>query len=584
LNVNNFELDSNNKKKILTANLGQCVHIAGSYNFSQIASLLGYECKILPPVTPIKNLIKEIINYNPHIVGLSYRLTSSTIKPLLTEFFSYYKKHKLKPKRLLFAGTPEVVKVVKKNFTFDRYFVGGESKFEIISTLKNRKYKIGENVRIPMDLIDRINWKKPFPIIRAHFGLPTLKETLKGIKEIASAEVLDVISIAPDQNTQENYFHPEKRKKKLSGAGGVPIKSREDFLQIHKARLTGNSPLLRIYAGTRDFIKLAKLYRDTIQNAWAAIPIFWFNQMDGRGPLSLEKSIMQHLKAIKWHAINNIPVEVNDSHHWSLRNAPDAVSVADMYLSGIIAKKLGIKHFIAQYMFNTPPSSSFDMDLAKILAKDELLHTLIDDSFKVIKQVRTGLASFPLDKNKAKGQLAAATLIQLAIKPDIVHVVSFSEANHAAQAKEIIESCNIVEQVINQCYSSKINLVDENILKRKEKLVNEAKFLISLIPKLAKTEIEMKYPWTNYNVLARIVKYGIFDTPQLHNNKFALGHIKTKMIDGACYSWDEINQRVIDEKERVNSLIANNPEIFSNEAKDYSSINILGDEIECDLV
>ncbi|MFX1313834.1 MAG: methionine synthase, partial [Promethearchaeota archaeon] len=176
---------------------------------------------------------------------------------------------------------------------------------------------------------------------------------------------------------------------------------------------------------------LAKLYQRTIKNAWAAIPIFWFNQMDGRGPLSLEESIKQHLEAIKWHAKKNIAVEINDPHHWSLRDAPDAIVVADMFLCGIIAKNLGVKHFLAQYMFNTPPSSSLEMDLAKNLAKDELLQYLADDSFHVIRQVRTGLESFPLNLEKAKGQLAAATLIQLALKPDIVHVVSFSEASHA---------------------------------------------------------------------------------------------------------------------------------------------------------
>ena len=115
-----------------------------------------------------------------------------------------------------------------------------------------------------MDLISRIQWKKPYPIIRAHFGLSDYKKTLNGIKRIANAKILDVISIAPDQNTQANYFHPEDQVKELSGAGGVPLRSREDFIKLHQAKLTGNFPMLRIYAGTRDFIKLGKLYQETI--------------------------------------------------------------------------------------------------------------------------------------------------------------------------------------------------------------------------------------------------------------------------------------------------------------------------------
>lgn len=532
-----------------------------------IAIQLGYECKFLGPATKIRKVISEIQDYNPEIVGLSYRLTPSTVKPLLKNFLKNFEKIENKPGKLYFAGTSEVINIVKKFNKFDEYFIGGESKHRIISILKDEKQNFKGNLEIPMDLISRIEWKKPYPIIRTHFGLSNFEETVRGIQKIANADVLDVISIAPDQNTQSNYFHPEEQIQELSGAGGVPLRTEEDFLKLHKARLTGNHPLLRIYAGTRDFIKLAKLYQRTIKNAWAAIPIFWFNQMDGRGPLTLKESIKQHLKTIKWYAENDIPVEINDPHHWSLRDAPDAIAVADMYLSGIIAKQLGVKNFIAQYMFNTPPSSSLDMDLAKILAKDELLLTLIDNSFSVIKQVRTGLASFPIDLDKAKGQLAIATLIQLAIKPDIVHVVSYSEASHAARPEDIIESCNIVDQVINTSFASKLNFIDKKIRRRKEELIREAQWIIDLIPRLAKTHEEQKNPRINHKVLNRLVEYGIFDAPHLKNNRFALGRIKTRIINGACYSWDIKHQKRIDERERIKKIIEKYPNLLMSEDK-----------------
>ncbi|MFX1462784.1 MAG: methionine synthase, partial [Promethearchaeota archaeon] len=382
---------SRKNKKILIACIGQCVHVAGAYNFMNIATQLGCECKFLGPATQIWKVINEIRTYNPEIVGLSYRLTPSTVKPLLKKFFKSFEKIENKPKKLYFAGTADVINIVKKFNKFDSYFIGGESKHRVISILKDEELNLKKKLESPMDLISRIEWKKPYPIIRAHFGLPDFEETVKGIQKIAKSEVLDVISIAPDQNMQANYFHPKEQIQELSGAGGVPLRTEGDFLKLHKARLTGNHPLLRIYAGTRDFIKLAEIYQRTIKNAWAAIPIFWFNQMDGRGPLTLKESIKQHLNTIKWYAANKVPVEINDPHHWSLRDAPDVIAVADMYLSGIIAKNLGVKYFIAQYMFNTPPSSSLDMDLAKILAKDELLLTLVDNSFSLIKQVRTGL-------------------------------------------------------------------------------------------------------------------------------------------------------------------------------------------------
>ena len=270
-------------KKILTASMGQCVHVAGSYNFIQIAQNLGYNCKFLGPAVETSKIIEEIQNFKPEIVGLSYRLTSATLKPLLASFFDQYKKLAKKPKKLYFAGTPEVVNIARKFGKFDHFFIGGESNFDVISVLRDSREDYEETQNIPLSLIERIEWKKPYPIIRAHFGLPDFDETVNGIREIAKSKVLDVISIAPDQNTQANFFHPEEQLEHLSGAGGVPLRSRDDLLELHEARLTGNYPMLRIYAGTRDFIKLGKLFDQTIKNAWAAIPIFWFNQMDGRG-------------------------------------------------------------------------------------------------------------------------------------------------------------------------------------------------------------------------------------------------------------------------------------------------------------
>ena len=562
--IKNDNNSSKNQKRktILTASIGQCVHVAGAYNFMNIASQIGFECIFLGPATPNSTIIKKIKSINPNIVGLSYRLTPSTLSPVLRKFKKQYDNLKEQPQQLFFAGTPQAVEVAKEINLFDEYFVGGESKYKIISILKNENMDSKQVSKIPMDLISRIKWKKPYPVLRAHFGLKSFEKTLDGIKKIAKAEVLDIISIAPDQNTQANFFHPEDQDADLSGAGGVPIRSREDLLKLHQARLTGNNPLLRIYAGTRDFIKLGKLFRETIQNVWAAIPIFWFNQMDARGPLSLKESIKQHLEAIKWHAEKNIPVEINDPHHWSLRDAPDVIAVADMYLCGIIAKNLGVKHFIAQYMFNTPPGSSFDMDLAKILAKDELLHTLGDDKFSIIRQVRTGLASFPLNLNRAKGQLAASTMVQLAIKPDIIHVVSFSEADHVANPEDIIESCNIVEQVVNKVYASKLNIINEKVKERKEELIKQAKWIVGLVPQLAKTREEKENPWINYNVIHRMVKFGIFDAPHLKNNKYALGKITTRVINGGCYSWDLIRNKKLDEIERIKTLITDNKASF----------------------
>ena len=55
-------------------------------------------------------------------------------------------------------------------------------------------------------LTERINFKKPWPLLRHHFGRPTLEETIKGIKKISKSGLIDVISIGPDQNAQGFLF------------------------------------------------------------------------------------------------------------------------------------------------------------------------------------------------------------------------------------------------------------------------------------------------------------------------------------------------------------------------------------------
>ena len=72
---------------------------------------------------------------------------------------------------------------------------------------------------------------------------------------------------------------------------------------------------------------------ETINNAWGAIPLFWFNQMDGRGPYDLEESINLHQQVMRWYGERQVPVELNEPHHWGMRDAPDVIFVTSAYLS-----------------------------------------------------------------------------------------------------------------------------------------------------------------------------------------------------------------------------------------------------------
>ena len=395
---------------------------------------------------------------------------------------------------------------------------------------------------------------RPYPVIRHHFGRPSLNETIEGIKKISSSRLLDIISIGPDQNTQEFFFHPEKMDKKQDGAGGVPLRSIEDFKSLYTASRTGNYPLLRCYSGTNNIIKMAEVLRDSINNAWCAIPLCWYNELDNRSNRKLEESIAENQLVMKWHAERNIPVEVNESHHWSLRYSPDSIAVAAAYLAAYNAKKMGVKVYISQYMFNTPSETSFIMDLAKMLAKIELIESLHDNNFITLRQTRTGLYSYPPDYDESKGQLASSVLLQMQLNPDILHVVAYCEANHAAKPEDIIESVKIAGKVIdNYLYSCPDMKLDENVRLRKEELVKDAELILDKIKMLDK-EKRYKDPLISPAIISRAIKTGVLDAPHLCGVKAAKGTIRTMFVNGKNITVDE-NNKPVTEEERLNSII-----------------------------
>lgn len=157
-------------------------------------------------------------------------------------------------------------------------------------------------------------------MLRHHFGLPSLEETIAGVARLAEAGVLDVVSLGPDQNAQESFFRPEEMDPAQDGAGGVPIRREEDLAAIYRASRR-NFPLLRCYSGTRDLILWGDDSQDN-QERLGAVPLFWYNRLDGRSNRPLREAIAENQKAMAWYAAQGIPLEVNEAHHWSLRGAP----------------------------------------------------------------------------------------------------------------------------------------------------------------------------------------------------------------------------------------------------------------------
>jgi len=542
------------KKTVVAGSLGECVHVAGVMGFLRLAEAAGWRTVFLGPAVPVDDFVQAAIREKADLVGVSYRLTPENGERWLGEFAEAADDLHAKGVRFVFGGTPPVAERAQSMGFFERVFDGSESVEAVLAYLKGQPVGELSEGDFPQSAVARIRWKAPYPILRHHFGLPTMEGTLYGIAEIAEARVLDLISIGPDQDAQANFFHPERQDPRRRGAGGVPVRSTEDYRSLHAASRRGNYPLMRTYSGTDDFIRLAEMYVDTINIAWCAIPVFWFNQMDGRGPWDLEGSIREHQKVVAWYGQRRIPVELNEPHHWALRDATDVIVVVAAYLSAYNARALGVRDYIAQMMFNSPPGIADAMDLAKMLASLEIVTPLTGSQFRLWKQTRTGLLSYPVDRAAAMGHLAASVYLQMAVRPHIVHVVSHSEAHHAATAHDVIEACGLARRAIDNALRGAPDMTaDPAVQQRKEQLLREAEVTLAAIRAAATPGVAD--PLTDPATLTRAVTTGILDAPHLRNNPYAKGQMRTRVDErGACIAVDETTGKPLSEEERIARL------------------------------
>ena len=547
-------------KTVIAGALGECVHVAGVSKFLRLAEQAGWNTIFLgPAVSPQKMLTavrqaKAEANGDQVLVGVSYRLTPETGERLLGQFAEEASELYESGVQFVFGGTPPVVERAEKIGFFERSFDGTEPVEEVLAYLKGQTREMTAD-DFPQTTVERIQWKSPYPILRHHFGLPTMEATLEGIRQIADAKVLDVISLGIDQDAQANFFHPERQDPRQTGAGGVPVRSADDYRALYEASRRGNFPLLRTYSGTDDFLELAEMYVDTINIAWCAIPLFWFNAMDGRGPWDLEGSIREHQKVMAFYGERGIPVELNEPHHWGMRDAPDVVFVVSAFLSAYNARAFGVQDYIAQFMFNSPAELSDKMDLAKMLAVLEMIAPLAKgERFTIYKQTRTGLLSYPVEINAARAHLSASIYLQMALRPDIIHIVGHTEADHAATGEDIVEAAHMARRAIENAMGQPDLTADPDVMARRDELVEQAKVTLEALRNIAPASVSD--PWTDPATLAKSVSLGIMDAPQLGNNDYARGEIVTRIDEyGACVVVDE-TENSIPERERLDQFLS----------------------------
>ena len=270
------------------------------------------------------------------------------------------------------------------------------------------------------------------------------------VRQLSQSRELDILSIGTSQLTQQAFGEAWND---MPNGGGVPINSEFEFQAVKQS---AGDMLVRSYSGTNNIPGYSRMLNRTIDCAWHALSIWWFNQTDGRGPLSLRHSIGQHLNALRAIAESGKPFEPNVGHHFAFRGADDLTSITATVLAVRMAAKLGVKHVILQIMLNTPKMTSGIADIVKYRTLMNVLAGFPESADVVITpQPRAGLAYFSPDLQKARLQLASVTGLMTMLDekrklPPIVHVVGYSEAAYLADPDVINESVTITRGAIRE--------------------------------------------------------------------------------------------------------------------------------------
>lgn len=431
-------------------------------------------------------------------LGYSYRLDPQIALINFEKVYFTLKKNGLLSygtefgiKKLFFAGLPVACEFIRRRFGKEvNVFIGDETPFETLNKfgipvekipryikedsvydnfrldfgntlIKSERYlhakpekkycfkTFGTNEEHLIHRLERAEATNQLPLFRAHVGpyLPDKKkavELFRGwLRILANERLLDIVSIGSSQLSQSHFGEDWNG---LANGGGVPFNSDEE---LNSFWLDSRPMLVRAYSGTKAILQYAQTLEDTIHNAWHALSFWWFNQLDGRGPLDLQKCIFEHIDAIEFIARIGKPFEPNISHHFSFRGCDDVTYIVSAYVAAKAAKLRGIRYLILQNMLNTPKNTTGIMDLAKARALCRVVKSLEDNRFRVIYQPRAGLNLFSPNIEKAKAQLAAVTALMMdvhperRVPPEIIHVVGYSEAQFLADPNVINESIQI---------------------------------------------------------------------------------------------------------------------------------------------
>ena len=603
-------------KYFVATTLANDPHTEGLHNAAKIASLGGVQSVILPPSLDYQVFYDAIAEYRPHFVGLSYRQNENVAVEELFKVINYFVTSGLikdtDDVKIQFAGLPKTIEILKDKIhelplkiilceaspnvlervteTVD-YFEIIHNREAIISSIYeelvpkgieifdqladeavwNDDYKNEPPLPVPSskacsDYITRIQ-ESEFPVLRSHFGIPhhTIVPTIEGIKELAEARVLDEISLGSSDLSQRYFGYPEKFLE-LKNDGGVPYKNYEDLVALYQASRYGNYPGVKPYCHVTDLVRFVNQCLDAgmLRGVHQAVPLYWFNELDGRGPALVRESIKEHFACVRELARHGIPVEMNDPNQWSSRLAHDTIIVTSYALISAVMSMCGVDNMVLQMQFNKPKETGDYADLAKMSAGLEMARRISMGRNKpasIFRETRTGIESLSADMNLAKWQLARSTFLQMCMDPHIIHIVSYCEANYAARPADIIDSSKLIRRAVRIFRAHREDIIKEVnvpiVKERKEYLINESSYLVNEIAKL--NPRYQPCPLENIaqyvgdaDVIASSIEKKYMSAPGIVNNKYKGNFITKPMKYGMINLVDDYNiPRIISEKERI---------------------------------
>lgn len=598
--------------------LGNDPHTLGVFNAGKIAKKVGINFMIIPTDASDDEKFRIIKEQDPLYLGLSYRLSTDKAVEELKRFLKKLDEYNLIQGRKVCFGAllptlkevhtlgldveyhlelmgsyPDLDKTTRQTANFFGLKDGivleevvkkihDENEPERIVILDELAKSIVEHDRFliekplvkpsesALEYFPQRMKESNIPVIRSHFGVPddTIFPTIEGIRKIANSGAVDEISIGSSDLSQRYYGKPDKFKE-LKNDGGVPYKDINDLRLLALASKTGNFPSLKPYCHVSNIIEFIDdcLSVGMLKGAHQAIPLFWFNELDGRGDMTLEESIDAHLAGVQHLAQKGIPVEMNDPNQWSSRFVHDTLFVVSYALISAVMFKAGVQDIILQCQFNKPATTGDYADLGKFAAVKRIVEALrpIGNKANIYYEARSGIEHFSTDLEKAKFQLARSVLLQMLIEPSILHLVSYCEADHVATADDVIESSKILRCAAHTFQNNELDIkkaVNWDVVnERAEFLYKEA---MVVLYELAALAVGNKFIDTHNlyhylsepSVLKNAVQFRYMTAPGIAGKKYANKDILTKVTEYGfldCYeNWED--KKPMSEEKRISKL------------------------------